>query len=216
MPILGIIASSISGNLEAGDFESIATVSVTSGTSTSLTFTSISGTYTHLQVRGIARLSGGNGELDFQFNSDTSTNYSYHRMYGNGSSVASEAATSTTQATVGYYTAGTSVFNGMVVDILDYANTNKYKTVRSLNGMDTNGAGIVPSIAAQPDETRTDMPAGELAVTSKDAVLIIPVEANIACVTKRSFSAGCEPFCNQLGGFLSVIISPICKHCATQ
>ena len=143
MPILGIIASSISGNLEAGDFESIATVSVASGTSASLTFSSIPGTYTHLQVRGIARLSGGNGELDFQFNSDTSTNYNYHRIYGNGSSVVAEAGTSTTQATVGYYTAATSVFNGMVVDILDYANTNKYKTVRSLNGMDTNGAGIV-------------------------------------------------------------------------
>jgi hypothetical protein len=30
----------------------------------------------------------------------------------------------------------------LYLDILDYANTNKYKTVRSLSGLDTNGAGV--------------------------------------------------------------------------
>jgi N-methylhydantoinase A/oxoprolinase/acetone carboxylase beta subunit len=46
MPILGIIASS---KLSAvGDFESIATVTVGG---TSITFSSIPSTYTHLQIR---------------------------------------------------------------------------------------------------------------------------------------------------------------------
>jgi len=34
-----------------------------------------------------------------------------------------------------------NIRGGFIVDILDYANTNKYKTVRSLNGNDANGSG---------------------------------------------------------------------------
>jgi hypothetical protein len=33
--------------------------------------------------------------------------------------------------------------SGTVLDILDYANTNKFKTVRSLTGVDANGSGFV-------------------------------------------------------------------------
>jgi hypothetical protein len=36
-----------------------------------------------------------------------------------------------------------SVFGGIVIDILDYANTNKYKTMRTLSGYDANGSGNV-------------------------------------------------------------------------
>ena len=32
-------------------------------------------------------------------------------------------------------------FGAYVVDVLDYANTNKYKTVRTLGGKDLNGSG---------------------------------------------------------------------------
>ena len=55
MPILGIIASSISGNLDANDFESIATVSVGSGGAANVEFTSIPATFTHLQIRAILK-----------------------------------------------------------------------------------------------------------------------------------------------------------------
>jgi len=36
-----------------------------------------------------------------------------------------------------------SAFGTAVIDILDYANTNKYKTVRTLAGWDANGSGLV-------------------------------------------------------------------------
>jgi hypothetical protein len=36
-----------------------------------------------------------------------------------------------------------SIFGVAVCDILDYTNTNKYKTVRSLSGHDQNGSGYV-------------------------------------------------------------------------
>ena len=61
-------------------------------------------------------------------------------------------------------------------------------------------AWVVPTIAAQPDATSTDKPAGEFCVTAKEVSLMMPVVAQRACVVKRSFSAGWEPFCNQLGG----------------
>jgi len=124
-------------------YESIATVTVGAGGSSSISFSSIPSTFKHLQVRGLVQLANGSGELDFRFNGDTGSNYSYHRIYGNGASVVAEAGVSTSQATVGYYLSATNVFNGIVVDILDYANTNKNTTTRSLNGMDTNGSGLI-------------------------------------------------------------------------
>ena len=36
-----------------------------------------------------------------------------------------------------------NTFGTMVLDIIDYTNTNKYKTVRNLFGKDLNGSGAV-------------------------------------------------------------------------
>lgn len=127
--------------VSTNSYESIQTITVSS-TVSDITFTSIPSTYKHLQIRGIVQLSQS-GEMDLQFNSDTGSNYSYHRIYGSGSSVVAEAGVSTSQATVGYYVSATNNFNGFVIDILDYANTSKNKTVRSLNGNDTNGGGLI-------------------------------------------------------------------------
>ena len=81
-----------------------------------------------------------------QFNSDTGSNYSQHELYGDGSSAYTSNAVSTT-AIATYYLTGTTPnaadFSAGVIDILDYANTNKYKTARLLSGVDNNGAGII-------------------------------------------------------------------------
>jgi hypothetical protein len=122
--------------------EPIATTLVGS-TTNSVTINNIPSGYKNLQLRWILQLTNGSGELDLRFNSDSGTNYSYHRIYGQGTSAVAEAGINTAYATVGYYATATSVFNGAVIDILDYSNTNKFKTVRSLNGMDTNGGGLV-------------------------------------------------------------------------
>ena len=142
MPILGITASSISGSLLANSYESISTVTVGSGGAGSVTFSSIPATYTHLQIRGIAR-AGGDGQLDATLNSDTGTNYSCHSLLGYGSGVAPNAESNSSKITMEAYTNATSVFAAYIIDILDYANTNKYKTTRNLAGYDSNGAGRV-------------------------------------------------------------------------
>ena len=139
---LGIFAAA---NTTVGtSFESIATVTVGAGGSSSITFSSIPSTYTHLQIRANFRTSDTGsyaGDIVIQFNSDTGTNYSNHILYGNGSSAGAGGASSQSKNyTIFTATAiaGSSYFGSAVVDILDYKNTNKYKTIRSLSGADYN------------------------------------------------------------------------------
>ena len=131
----------------SGAYDSIATATVSSPVS-SITFSSIPSTYQHLQIRITGR--GGRALfLDnpvFKFNSDSTTsNYYQHAIYGDGATVT--AGASGTDYILAYSlagdNAGSNVFGAMVVDILDYANTSKNKTVRALGGVDNNGQGII-------------------------------------------------------------------------
>ena len=143
MPILGIIASSLPA--AAGDFESIATVSVCSGGSSTITFSSIPATFAHLQIRATLKQSIGSAAYA-RFNSDSGNNYAWHDLEGDGSSAAAQATASTAQIFTLFITtanSGASMFGAGIIDILDYANTNKYKTVRTLSGNDRNGSGYV-------------------------------------------------------------------------
>jgi len=147
MPILGIIASSRL-SAAATAYESIATVTVGSGGSANAEFTSIPATYKHLQVRALIRGTASASAIsaNMQFNSDTGSNYSYHELYGSGAG-GGQASDGTTQTRFFLHgnapaaTALASSFGVAVMDILDYANTSKYKTTRCLNGMDVNGTG---------------------------------------------------------------------------
>ena len=144
MPILGIIASSISGNLVTNSYESIATVTVGAGGTSTITFSSIPNTYKHLQIRWIA-LNGTNpAYTKINFNSDTGANYAWHQLYANGSTVVGAGGGSKTFAIADESVGGaTSTAGVAVADILDYTDTNKNKTVRVLSGRDQNGSGNV-------------------------------------------------------------------------
>jgi len=78
MPILGTVASQFSSK-PFNSYESIQTVTVGAGGTATVTFSSIPATYTHLQIRGIARASADT-QLDVTLNSDTGSNYSYHTL----------------------------------------------------------------------------------------------------------------------------------------
>jgi hypothetical protein len=128
------------------EFESISTVSVGSGGASSVEFTSIPSTYSHLQIRGIARSTNSvtSVNISLQFNGVTSSSYAWHWIYGDGSSVVASNDSNTTLAYVARgagASASSSIFGAAVIDILDYANTNKTKTVRALSGHDNNGSG---------------------------------------------------------------------------
>jgi hypothetical protein len=78
-----------------------------------------------------------------QLNSDTGSNYARHFLNGNGSTVGAGANSSFTNMFAGTTANATSTFGASIIDILDYTNTNKYTTTRSLSGADSNGSGFV-------------------------------------------------------------------------
>ena len=126
-------------------YESIQTVTVGSGGTSSVTFSSIPSTYKHLQIRGWLTTNTDGGSPIMRFNSDSGSNYAAHWLTGNGSSAGAGNSTSATSMYFCGTAAGTSATYPMpfVVDILDYANTNKNSVIRSLSGRDSNGSGEV-------------------------------------------------------------------------
>lgn len=128
-------------------FESIATVTGT-GSSSTITFSSIPSGFRHLQIRGIAQSasSGTDGAMRLQINSDTGTNYSEHYLQGDGSTVSSFGTANNSYIYVARpirnssYPSTVGVF---IIDILNYTSTSQFKTIRSLSGNDINGAGLL-------------------------------------------------------------------------
>ena len=135
-PILGILASS--RLVSTNSYESIATTTVGSGGQATISFTSIPSTYKHLQIRQMNLTNSAASSLRLQFNSDTGNNYSWHYLSGDGSTATAGAATSLNYGYVGY-TGGIANSSVGIVDILDYQNTNKNTTIRSLFGYEVNG-----------------------------------------------------------------------------
>jgi hypothetical protein len=142
MPILGVIASSTRQGLvtDTGAMFPIASRIVTGTAVSSISFTSIPATYKHLQIRCLAQANtGGNSALFLNYNSDTTaTNYYRHAVLGDGSTASTQQAQ---QFAVGSLTDNAWAPN--IIDILDYANTNKYKTTRVLAGRENNSTGSV-------------------------------------------------------------------------
>jgi hypothetical protein len=130
------------GEAVGGNALTLISTQVLGSTTTTVTFSSIPSTYKHLQLRIAARIataSGTNGvEFDLRLNSDTGANYAHHRLYGTGSTVASEGFGTQNQMAVlqGLPSASqaTGIFGATIIDILDYASTTKNKTLRTLNG----------------------------------------------------------------------------------
>jgi hypothetical protein len=72
-----------------------------------------------------------------RFNADSGTNYAYHLLNGDGSSVTSEAYSSEDDAVAATYagaSAASNVYGGGVLDILDPYSTTKNTTIRTLTG----------------------------------------------------------------------------------
>lgn len=157
MPILGIMASQISGHLftPGNSYESIATVTLTSSQST-VSFTSIPSTYKHLQMRCFFQ-TGSQNWIQFNYNGDTSANYSMHELRGNGSSAAAYAVATTSApfTCLSEMTPASNCFAVGIVDIFDYSNSNKVKTIRSLSGSNSNGSGNVGLVSNRWSGTAT-------------------------------------------------------------
>ena len=118
-------------------YDCIATTTLGSAAS-SVTFSSISGSYTDLViVMSYSRSVSGNGLL--RFNSDTGSNYSYTYLLGDGSSASSSRGSNQTNGIISYDSA--SLQETCIINIFNYSNTTTYKSFYT-RGNDT-GLGVI-------------------------------------------------------------------------
>jgi hypothetical protein len=150
MAVISIKNKIKSGSLLVGnspylpnDYESISTVTVGAGGQSSITFSSIPSTYQHLQLRCFMQLAtpGILGVRVGTTSVDTGANYNTHILDGADGSVYVDGGVGETRMGILYPIQPN--WTSSVTDFLDYANTNKYKTVRSLMGSDNNGGGRI-------------------------------------------------------------------------
>jgi len=122
----------------------LATVTLGSSAS-SITFSSIPSGYSHLQIRYFARGTTTNRSESvlWQMNGySTNGNYTRHSLWGEGGTASSGADTNSNGGLLQMPSGGTAsnIFGVGIIDVLDYANTNKNKTIRTIGGYDSNGS----------------------------------------------------------------------------
>ena len=126
----------------ASDFDLLETT-ILGSDAASVSFTSLNSTYgsdyKHLQLRTVARSNRASNADDFvlRINGITSTDYTRHVLFNDGSNVNSSSATSQTFITAGRISAAnedSNIFAPTVIDILDPFSASKNTTVRSLTG----------------------------------------------------------------------------------
>ena len=142
----------ISLALDNNYMEPIATNLVGSTSVNSISFNDIPQGYKHLQLRAFGRTDrvSGNDGINIRFNSDITGSYSEQELKGSPSATTvisyindTGAAHSAFSTNGGY---SSSIFGSIVLDILDYSNSNKYKTLKSFGGADNNGTGTVGGV----------------------------------------------------------------------
>ncbi len=123
-------------------YEPIATTTLGSAAS-SITFSSIPGTYTDLRVVFVGTTTLAGETLYYRFNSDSGTNYSITQLYGTGSSAASRNLTSATQLSTTFaYSLQDTNPQMITFDVFSYAGSTNKTTLGNHAG-DNNGAGGV-------------------------------------------------------------------------
>lgn len=120
-----------------GSFDWLETTELT-GASSAITFTGLSSAYSdyqHLQVRAVVKPSSARS-LFMTFNGVTSTAYSWRTVRGDAT-VTAQSAASRSNLQVGE-TVGTTIsanlFAAYVLDIHDFASSNKATTIRGILG----------------------------------------------------------------------------------
>lgn len=129
----------------------IATITA-SGSTTTVTFSSIPSTYTDLRIMISGTIGSGGNDVIMYFNGDTATNYSATYINGNGSAAVSARYTSRVNIPLSYGSGISPTQGNFYTDIMNYSNTTTYKTALSrVNntqyGLDQ-GVGLWRSTAA--------------------------------------------------------------------
>jgi hypothetical protein len=142
MPILGTIASSTRQGLatDLGSMFPLASFTIPSTGTGTIDFTNIPQTYKHLQIRAVYNNVNTPRNVRMTLNSSITSTY-WHYVYGLGTGLGTAGSSTQNLFTVQDGISSTNMY-AMVVDIVDYTNTNKNKTLRTLLGYDNNGNGF--------------------------------------------------------------------------
>jgi len=109
----------------ASTYEPIATTTLGSATPT-VTFSSISGSYTDLVLIFSGSNATSNNGLRLRFNSDSGSNYSSTYVYGDGSTATSSFGASTTGGQIAVDIGSSQSM--CIANIMNYSNATTYKT----------------------------------------------------------------------------------------
>ena len=147
-------------------YDCIATTTLGSAAA-SVTFSSISGSFTDLViVCNLGVTVADQHNVVFRFNSDTGNNYSYTRLYGDGSSAGSNRGSNEPfiYANEKSYPSGSAGENNYIINVMNYSNATTYKTTigrgnRAATGTDAI-VGLWRSTAAITSVTILCSPAG--------------------------------------------------------
>lgn len=130
--------SALAGNTRYTEpaYELISTATVSSNGS-NVVFSNIPANYRHLQIRFSSKASISTVfDTMIQLNGVTSSSYAWHELQSQGTNVFVGAFSNIDAMRVATSPAGSeaNIFNGGVVDILDYTSTSKNKTLKSFAG----------------------------------------------------------------------------------
>lgn len=146
MPILGVIDSSKTGNLISPSMDFIATHTVVGSSTSQITFSNINQNYTHLHIRGFLRNDHPvyqYGNLYWQQNGVGQGQY--HEAQWNSATPSFTSAgaggSGTPFGAVPTSSIATGIYATWVLDLFDYKNTNKNKTVVFRSGFADTGTG---------------------------------------------------------------------------
>jgi hypothetical protein len=110
--------------------------------SASITFSSISSSYTDIIVVGrMVANTSGNNNVRMRFNGDSNNNYSLTWLFGDGSSAGSTRNTNFNGITLSYPNSTDTINPEFIVQVQNYSNSTTYKTALVRNfWAGTNGA----------------------------------------------------------------------------
>lgn len=127
-------------------YEPIATTTLSSA-QTTITFNSIPATYTDLKIVMRAKGNTGGINVSLRFNNDATATYSYVTLNGVGGSGTSAIQSGSSQVLLtAATTISTSNFGLLIVDVLDYVTTTRFKSILHTYSNDNNNTGAVSSI----------------------------------------------------------------------
>ena len=144
-----MVTVSPSGNTTAAVTYTPIETNTFSSTQTTITFSSIAGTYKDLVlICNVQRIgTAENPSLTLRFNGDTGSNYSMNNLLGQGSTANAYKNSNQTMMNLSYFLMpSANSFAFYIININNYSNTTNYKTVLSRGGNGGDGTQLTTGL----------------------------------------------------------------------